>query len=204
MGSRHEHFRNKFLEGPQQAAMLRAIFPQATFLPKEPAIHAPVNLRSLALISEVAALINSGATDNFTSPQVVQCFKMPTQNLDKPKSIRNVDGTLNRMGAIEQSTDLILRYQRKTYIQMFYIADLGGDHILLGMPFLSAANPRINWTHNHFHGKVEASAIDAHYQPLPRQSVDPEQMKEDLQIDYDTTLFDQCIKDYTDVDLSNI
>jgi hypothetical protein len=29
-------------------------------------------------------------------------------------------------------------------------------------------------------------------------------MKEDLQIDYDTTLFDQCIKNYTDVDLSNI
>jgi hypothetical protein len=72
------------------------------------------------------------------------------------------------------------------------------------MPFLSAANPRINWTHNSFQGKVEASTIGTHYQPLPRQSVDPEQMKEDLQIDYDTTLFDQCIKNYTDVDLSNI
>jgi hypothetical protein len=72
------------------------------------------------------------------------------------------------------------------------------------MPFLSAANPRINWTHNRFKGKVEASTIDAHYEPLPRQSVDPEQMKEDLQIDYDTTLFDQCIKDHTGIDLSNI
>jgi hypothetical protein len=29
-------------------------------------------------------------------------------------------------------------------------------------------------------------------------------MKEDLQIDYDTTLFDQCIKDHTGIDLSNI
>jgi hypothetical protein len=129
---------------------------------------------------------------------------MPTQDLDKPRTIQNVDGTLNRMGAIEQSTDLILRYQRKTHKQTFYIADLGGDHILLGMPFLSAANPRINWTHNYFKGKIEASTIDAHYEPLPRQSVDTEQMKEDLQIDYDTTLFDQCIKDHTNIDLSNI
>jgi hypothetical protein len=29
-------------------------------------------------------------------------------------------------------------------------------------------------------------------------------MKEDLQIDYGTTLFDQCIKEHTGVDLSNI
>src|ERR1700692_228723 len=204
MGSGNERYGNKFLEGPQQAAMLRAIFPQAAFLPAEPAVHAPVNLRSLELISEVAALIDSGATDNFISPQVVQRFRMPTQDLDKPKSIRNVDGTPNRMGAIEQSTELILRYKKKTLTQMFYIADLGGDHILLGMPFLSATNPRINWARNRFKGKIEASTIDAYHRPLPRQSVDPEQMKEKLQIDYDTTLFDECIKEHTGVDLSNI
>jgi hypothetical protein len=87
MGSRHEHFGNKFLEGPQQAAMLRAMFPQAAFLPKEPAVHAPINLQSLELIFEIAALINSGATDNFISPQVVQRFRMPTQDLDKPRTI---------------------------------------------------------------------------------------------------------------------
>jgi hypothetical protein len=102
MGSRNKRYGNKFLEGPQQAAMLRAIFPQAAFLPNEPAVHAPINLQSLELISEVAALIDSGATDNFISPQVVQCFKMPTRDLDKPKSIQNIDGTPNRMGAIEQ------------------------------------------------------------------------------------------------------
>jgi hypothetical protein len=45
------------------------------------------------------------------------------------------------------------------------------------MPFLSATNPEINWTHNRFKGKIEASTIDAFHKPLPRQSVDPEQMK---------------------------
>src|ERR1700680_1945820 len=108
------------------------------------------------------------------------------------------------MGTIKQSTKLILQYQRKTHMQTFYIADLGGDHILLGMPFLSATNPEINWTDNRFKGKIEASTIDAFHKPLPRQSVDPEQMEQDLQIDYDTTLFDECIKEHTSVDLSNI
>jgi hypothetical protein len=88
--------------------MLRAIFPQAAFIPKEPAVHAPVKLRSLELISEVAALIDSGATDNFISPQVIQHFEIPTQKLEAPKPLRNVDGTPNKSGAIESTTDLIL------------------------------------------------------------------------------------------------
>jgi len=66
------------------------------------------------------------------------------QDLDSPKPLRNVDGTPNKSGAIETYTDLILRYKGKTYTQTFYVADLGGDHILLRMPFLSATNPEIN------------------------------------------------------------
>ena len=192
MGSRNERNGDKFLEGPKHEAMLRAIFPQAAFLSKEPkesAVHAPVNLRSLKLISEIAALIDSGATDNFISPQVIKRFEIPTKELDKPRTIRNVDGTRNKIGEINESVDLLLRYKRKTYTQTFYIAELGGDHILLGMTFLSATNPEINWTQNKFKGKIEASTIDAFHKPLPRQYVDPVQMREDLEVDYDTTLF---------------
>jgi hypothetical protein len=39
---------------------------------------------------------------------------------------------------------------------MFYVADLGSDHMLLGMPFLSAKNPKINWTSGTFRGRIEA------------------------------------------------
>ena len=200
MGSRNEYDGNKFLDGPMLAAMLRAIFPQAAFIPKEPAVHAPVNLRSLELISEVAALIDSGATDNFISPQVIQRFEIPTQKLEAPKPLRNVDGTPNKSGAIESTTDLILRYKGRTYTQTFNVADLGGDHILLGMPFLSATNPEINWTLNQFKGIIEASTIDAFRKPLPKRSVDPLQMKEDLQIDYDTSLFNDFTNEIPEED----
>ena len=45
---------------------------------------------------------------------------------------------------------------------MFYVINLGLDHMLLGMPFLAAMNPNINWTKGMFRGKVIASFVDAH------------------------------------------
>jgi len=50
----------------------------------------------------------------------------------------------------------------------FYIIHLGGDHMLLGMPFLAATNPNINWTKGMFRGKVIASSIDT-YKWTPNQ-----------------------------------
>jgi hypothetical protein len=67
--------------------MLRALFPQAVFIPHEQSIHATVNLRSASLISEVDALVDSGATDNFISPAVIQHFGIPTRQLHKPRAI---------------------------------------------------------------------------------------------------------------------
>ena len=64
--------------------MLRALFPEAAFIPKENAVHAPFNLRSLQLVSELDALIDSGATDNFISPTLVEHFRIPVQQLEEP------------------------------------------------------------------------------------------------------------------------
>jgi hypothetical protein len=63
-------------------AMLRALFPQAAFISQNHSICAPVNLRSSSLISEIDALIDSGATDNFVLPAVIMLFKINTQPLE--------------------------------------------------------------------------------------------------------------------------
>src|SRR6267154_4207922 len=125
--------------------MLRALFPQAIFIPKERSIYAPVNLRSSSLISEVDTLVDSGTTDNFISLAVIQHFGIPMRTMNKPRTIRNVDGTANKIGTVTEVADLILRF-KGTHYQTFYIVDLGDDHMLLGMPFLAATNPVINWT----------------------------------------------------------
>jgi hypothetical protein len=180
MGSGDERHGNTFLNGPQHTAMLRALFPQAVFIPHEQSIHAPVNLRSASLISEVDALVDSGATDNFISPAVIQHFGIPTRQLHKPRAIRNVDGTANKIGAVTHVADLTLRF-KGTCTQTFYIVDLGEDHMLLGMPFLAATNPKIDWSEGTFKGKIEASTSDAHRKHLAQNAVNPSLMKGSLQ-----------------------
>jgi hypothetical protein len=59
--------------------------------------------------------------------------------------------------------------------------DLGEDHMLLGMPFLAATNPKIDWSEGTFKGKIEASTSDAHRKHLPQNAVDPSLMKGSLQ-----------------------
>ena len=43
----------------------------------------------------------------------------------------------------------------------FFIIDLGGDPMLLGMPFLATYNPIINWTAGKFQGWITAHTSDS-------------------------------------------
>ena len=86
--------------------MLRALFPQAVFISRQNAVHALVTFHSRTLHSEVNALIDSGATESFISPDLVIHFAIPTCQLPKPRTIRNVDGTENKQGKVECAADL--------------------------------------------------------------------------------------------------
>ena len=83
-------------------------------IPLEQMIHSysiPVNLWSLSLISEVDALIDSGAIDNFISPTIINHFDISTQTLTKSLPIQNVDGMPNKIGEITQAMNLFLRFK---------------------------------------------------------------------------------------------
>ena len=62
-----EQHGHKFLAGPKQRAMLRALFPQDVFITAQHSIQAPVTLYSRHYHGKVNTLIDSGATDNFIS-----------------------------------------------------------------------------------------------------------------------------------------
>jgi hypothetical protein len=68
--------------------------------------------------------------------------------------------------------NLILKF-KGICTQTFYIVDLGEDYMLLGMSFLAATNPEIDWSNRMFKGKIEASTPDAYHKPLPLQAEDP-------------------------------
>ena len=173
-------------------AMLRAVFPEAILIPKDSSIHTSINPQSTQLISEVDALINSGATDNFISPDVIKQFNIPTRVLNKQLAIRNVDGTPNRFGKVDRAADLTFRFKRTPYTQAFYVVDLREDHMILGMPFLSATSPIIDWTRGMLQGKVEASTIDAYHKPLLNQVIEPADMKAALKESCYCTILAEC------------
>ena len=150
--------------------MLRALFPNATFKSKNRAVHTDIRIHSRTLYQDARALINSGATDNFISPDLVDHFFIPTINLPKPKIVQNIDRTKNSIGTINQAAHLDLTYNRKKHIHNFYIIDLGEDHMVLGMPFLTTVNPNINWTEGELQGKVIAATTDTHKWILNKDS----------------------------------
>jgi hypothetical protein len=93
--------------------MLRALFPQAVFISNQQSIHALIKFHSRTLHSEVSTLIDSGATESFISPDLVDHFSIPTRTLPKPRTIRDVDGTENKSGKVTEATDLDIHYQGK-------------------------------------------------------------------------------------------
>ena len=143
-------------------AMLRALFPQAIFMPKQKAIHVLVKIRSKTLNSEFLALIDSGATENFISPKVVEYFSIPTQELPNPKTIHSIDGTKNSIRKVTHRALLKICHQNQSDTHPFFVIDLGEDPILLGMPFLATYNPIINWIKGKFQGTITASTDDVH------------------------------------------
>jgi hypothetical protein len=56
----------------------------------------------------------------------------------------------------------MIKYNNQITEHTFYHINLGDDHMLLGMPFLAAMNPNINWTNGTFEGKVIAATKDTH------------------------------------------
>jgi Aspartyl protease len=59
---------------------------------------------------EEEALLDSGATECFIHPRFATKYNLSGQTLDKPRHVRNVDGTTNRMGQIKEEVLLMIQY----------------------------------------------------------------------------------------------
>src|SRR5260370_977722 len=187
VGCRDEEPRDKFLNSPNQAAMIRAIFPSDAFVPKQRSIKAKVQMFTLKVAAEARALIDSGATENFISHSFISRYSIPTHSLSKPKIVRNVDGTKNRNGNIEELVNFEIAYlkingQLKRKMQTFLILDLGEDDIILGYSFLQATNPEINWTEGNIKGTLWASTEDI---AKVRKSTNPDKPESKIKVKVD-------------------
>ena len=93
----------------------------------------------------VEALLDSGATGLVISSEFAKKQGFKLKKLKRPINIRNVDGSLNKEGPIENTVEVNIYYQghrERTEI------DVIGEQkwtVILGMPWLAHYNSEIDW-----------------------------------------------------------
>ena len=104
---------------------------------------------------EAAALLDSGATENFIQESYAQQLKLPVKCLPHTWPVYNVDGTLNKNGHIHSYTNLEMQTGQQRTKLCFFLTDIGNQKLILGYPWFTATQPNINWAQ----GWIEADQL---------------------------------------------
>jgi hypothetical protein len=65
----------------------------------------------------------------------------------------------NKAGMVTEACILEVEHEGQRELQRFYITDLGFDRALLGYPWLSTFEPKINWKQGTIHGRTKLSTV---------------------------------------------
>jgi len=93
----------------------------------------------------IKVLLDSSATGMFMDRQTAAKHGFKLQKLDRPIAVRNVDSTNNSGGAIMHQVECNIFYKGHMKRMRMDVCDLGKTEVILGMPWLAAHNPEINW-----------------------------------------------------------
>ena len=102
-------------------------------------------IHSIAKRAEAIALLDSGATENFMNLSYAKWLKLPIKQLDKPRKLFNVDETKNKSSELHFYTDLQVRTGGQKVNLWFFLSDLGEHKAILGYPWFTATQPKIDW-----------------------------------------------------------
>ena len=113
-------------------AWARAIGCKSVYITWYRSMKVPVSFRTLHAMANKTILVDSGATDNFIHPKLLQRLGLGSQPLERPRKIWNIDGTTNKAGALTHCVDLEVRTDNKQEVMKFLVTDLGGEDLILG------------------------------------------------------------------------
>ena len=93
----------------------------------------------------VEALLDSGATGLVMSSEFARKKGFKLKKLERPMQVRNVDGSFNREGPIENTVEVNVYY--KGHVERTEIDVIGGQKwgVILGRPWLECHNLEIDW-----------------------------------------------------------
>jgi hypothetical protein len=115
--------------------------------------------KKLAKTDEIV-LLDSGASENFIDMRTWEELGIGRIKLPRPIPVRNVDGTPNKLGAIEYFCWLRVKMGQQEKEMTFYLTNIGKERFILGYPFLWMFNPRIDWRTGEIQdGEVEIGTI---------------------------------------------
>jgi len=125
-------------------------------------LHVFTHLRSKR--AETIALLDSGATENFMSLPYAKYLHLPIKMLAEPQRLFNVDGTQNQAGDLKYYVDMSIRTETQKVTLQYFLTDLGDHKIILGYPWFTTVQPKINWAQgwiNHSQLPIVLRAGDA-------------------------------------------
>jgi len=93
----------------------------------------------------IKVLLDSNTIEMFMDKQIVARHGFKLQKLKRPIAVRNIDGTNNSRGAITYQVKCNVFYKDHMERMRMNVCDLGKTEVILGMLWLAAHNPEINW-----------------------------------------------------------
>ncbi|KAJ8474036.1 hypothetical protein ONZ51_g7484 [Trametes cubensis] len=94
---------------------------------------------------EIKGLIDTGADAVIVNKKIVDKYNLPTVRLPKTLTFRNADDSVNSMGTITHRVEGTFNLHGKKLPTNWYVADIGRDNVLFGMPWIRKYNPNIDW-----------------------------------------------------------
>ena len=110
-------------------------------------------------------MVDCGATALFLDNNFVKRHQLKTFALQKPIRIFNIDGTANRAGQITHFARLALMVDKQEQWTDFLVTDLGGEDIILGLPWLRRTNPQVDWEK----GRLSVKATKVTIEDVPEE-----------------------------------
>ncbi|KAF8748833.1 hypothetical protein RHS01_10525 [Rhizoctonia solani] len=90
-------------------------------------------------------LIDSGATSSFLHPRTAESLRLPLIDLPSPRTVTMLDGSSPQAGKIWKKAVLTFTYDGKRMTETFLICNTGSHAAILGLKWLDAHNPEIDW-----------------------------------------------------------
>ncbi|KAF8751883.1 Retrotransposon gag protein [Rhizoctonia solani] len=93
----------------------------------------------------IEVLIDSGATSSFLHPHTAKALRLPLIDLPHPRTVTMLDGSSPQAGKIWKKANLTFSFDGKKMTKTFLICNTGSHAAILGLKWLDAHNPEIDW-----------------------------------------------------------